>query len=76
MADFTHLAVPVEEWTEFAKTQSPPAPQPGTTQQQARTQFNDARAKLFREVLGPVGWFSPNNNVSFLGCGLLIRLWI
>ncbi len=55
MADYTRYAFPAEEWVEFEKTYLAPAQIPGTTQDQAREQFNDTRAKLFRHVLGPVG---------------------
>jgi hypothetical protein len=55
MADYTQYATLAQEWIEFEKTLPPPVSEQGTTIEQAKKLFNDRRAKLFTDVLGPIG---------------------
>ncbi|CAK7199029.1 hypothetical protein SEUCBS139899_001697 [Sporothrix eucalyptigena] len=52
MSDFTSLAAEAAEWTEYAKTWSPPVPPAGATPQQIREGANRNTAKLFDTVVG------------------------
>ena len=52
MADYTKYATPATEWLEFEKAQGSQL-NPKTLPN--RENFNSARAKAFRGVLGPVG---------------------
>lgn len=52
MADFSKLAAVAPEWTEYAKTWSPPVPPAGATPQQVREGANRNTATLFDKVLG------------------------
>lgn len=54
MADYTHYnSILDPEWVEFSKTSKPPALPKDLTV--AKKIFNGQRAKLFKDVLGPVG---------------------
>ncbi|CAK7236794.1 hypothetical protein SCUCBS95973_009730 [Sporothrix curviconia] len=52
MSDFTSLGAEAAEWTEYAKTWSPPVPPAGATPQQIREGANRNTAKLFDTVVG------------------------
>lgn len=52
MSDFSHLSPEAPEWTEYAKTWSPPVPPAGATPQQIRAGANANTAKLFDAVVG------------------------
>ncbi|KAF5232142.1 hypothetical protein FANTH_13139 [Fusarium anthophilum] len=60
MADYTHFNPGLAlEWVEFAKTWTPPVPPKDLAV--AKKTFNESRAELFRNVLGPIHGLSTKD---------------